>query len=115
METNSDLEVMGHTHFLRKGLKGGVVDYINTGFECVPIPGMEEKHKKMTFGVVNVENSKYVNAEVMAVIRTGNTFEIKNDNPPAAEIFVELAGDFSCHITVVNESDEDYVLDSKDN
>ncbi|MFT7604265.1 MAG: hypothetical protein ACI8VT_001839, partial [Saprospiraceae bacterium] len=42
METNSDLEVMGHTHFLRKGLKGGVVDYINTGFECVPIPGMEE-------------------------------------------------------------------------
>jgi UDP-2,3-diacylglucosamine pyrophosphatase LpxH len=84
-EKNADLVVMGHTHIPKRGLDEGVVDYINSGFECVPTPDMK-KGQKMTYSIITTENGKLVSSKskVMDIAEDGTS---SNDNPPKAMVF----------------------------
>ena len=106
MHLNVDLVVMGHTHFPKLGLEGGIMKYMNTGFECVPSPDMPKQ--KMTYGVVTTGDGQPPKAELFAVTDQNNNYTISSDNPGQAKLISSAsAGDYSCYITVVNDSGED--------
>ena len=104
----ADLVVMGHTHIPRAGLEGDIANYLNGGFECVPVPDMDSE--KITYSIVTTENGRPVASEVLAITQQGSQYQSSNDNPPKASVLGDLAHDYSCYITVENKSDEKYTL-----
>lgn len=107
-EHNADLVVMGHTHVPKLGLKGDISNYLNSGFECVSTPDMASN--KMTFSIITTEDGKYLSAEVNAITQQGDQYPISNDKLPKAPALGGAAEDYSCYITVENNSKEAYTL-----
>jgi UDP-2,3-diacylglucosamine pyrophosphatase LpxH len=107
-EYNANLVVMGHTHIPKAGLEGDIANYINSGFECVPTPDMQSS--KMTFSVVTTEDGALISSEVMAITMQGSQFLFNNDNPPKASVLGSASSDYSCYVTVQNNSTEQYNL-----
>ena len=106
LQMNVDLVVAGHTHHPKLGLKGGVVNYMNTGFECVPTPDM--KKQNMTFGVVTTEGSKPTKSEMFKVTENNGAYSIEGYNPGQDYVISEhSAGDFSCYVSIINDSGEE--------
>ncbi len=107
-EHDADLVVMGHTHIPKSGLEKDIANYMNSGFECVPSPDM--KSQRMTFSIVTTEEEKTASGEVLAVTQEGNDYVANNDNPPKAMVYGKDSHDYSCYITVDNQSNEEYEI-----
>jgi hypothetical protein len=46
--------IMGHTHKPVSGLKVAPANYVNSGFECVPVP---DKNDRFTLTIVDLETA----------------------------------------------------------
>ena len=110
-ENQAGLAVMGHTHVDKLGLKSNITNYMNTGFECVPVPELEKGEHHFNFGVVTTENG-VGEPQVKKVTKTSDgVFAVKPDSAPPAAILGENASDFSCYLTIQNKTDNTYVYD----
>ncbi len=113
MENVVDLVVMGHTHIPKAGIKDGISQYMNTGFECVASPDLPKKN--ITYGAVATDTGKPPTYKIMKVISQNDQYISKEDqNVSPVSPLGDLAKDYSCYITCENKSCEDYILDSHD-
>jgi len=102
LTSNSDLIVLGHTHFPKLGIKNGLVGYANNGFQCPSSPDMENTKKKqvVTFTVVDTDECE---ASVYMVAKgEGNSYQICNYSAPTDSVITSLSMDYSCYIIIDN-------------
>ncbi|MCB0641330.1 MAG: DUF4474 domain-containing protein [Phaeodactylibacter sp.] len=106
MHLNVDLVIMGHTHVPKLGLQDGIVNYMNTGFECVPVPDMSKQ--VITYGRITTTPGQAPKPELFSITKSNSSYTVKSDNPgPALLISEHSEGDYSCYITIENDSGEE--------
>ena len=105
------LIVMGHTHAPKDGLKGGYVNYINSGFECVPEPDMPKQAQ--TYSTVQTEDNEPKHWKVIKIVKDKDNYKFQDDDPGKDWVISSYAaGDFSCYITVENKTNHSFNLTS---
>jgi UDP-2,3-diacylglucosamine pyrophosphatase LpxH len=98
LEAGADLVVMGHTHKPVRGLDGGFIDYVNTGFDCPSRADIGSKHP--TFVEVDAQT---LTPRLKQVAARGGTHVIEDFNGAAAErIVYGPTADYSSYVTIDN-------------
>lgn len=97
LQTGSDLVVMGHTHKPVSGLEVAPANYVNSGYECVPVP---DKDDRFTLTVVDLETAV---AKLFTVTSSGGGLRVVPTNVPRMpSAILRPFLDFSCYVTVRN-------------
>lgn len=96
---NGQLMVMGHTHAPISGLKGSLVNYINSGFEC-PSKADMPPH---AFSFAVVDMGSLTTPDIMQVVcKSDRTFTINKCPAQTASIVIAPFMDYSCYVIVDN-------------
>ena len=111
LEHGADLVVMGHTHAPIGGLEDGLVDYVNSGFDCPSTPDRQREHDpvQVTFAVVDLgevtddDPDPRPSACVWAVDDDG----CHPIEAPTTRVVASPARDFSCYVILDNEDGSD--------
>jgi UDP-2,3-diacylglucosamine hydrolase len=101
MRTASDLAVMGHTHTPVAGVAVSPVNYVNSGFMCVPKP--DAPRTQFTFTQVDLEKAT---AQVLALVPAGGGYAVTPAKAPVMDsVILRGLDDYSCYVRVENRSD----------
>ncbi|MFZ0973243.1 MAG: metallophosphoesterase [Solirubrobacteraceae bacterium] len=93
LQTGSDLVIMGHTHKPVSGLKVAPCNYVNSGFECVPVP---DKDDRFTLTVVDLETAV---AKLFTVTGSG---VVPINVPRMDSAILSPFQDYSCYVGIQN-------------
>ncbi|MCB1352215.1 MAG: metallophosphoesterase [Rhodobacteraceae bacterium] len=98
IQNGYDLVVMGHTHVPIAGMTGGVINYVNSGFECPSVPDMGTQ--QISFAVIDRDTKQ----TTLLQARKSSSGPIEIVPCPAASVspVPPPAMDFSCYITIEN-------------
>ncbi|MFM6099638.1 MAG: metallophosphoesterase [Dolichospermum sp.] len=104
LNSNSDLIVLGHTHFPKLGIKNGLVGYANNGFQCPSSPDILKRKQVVNFTVVDTVKCE---ASVYMVAKgEGNSYGISIYPAPEDSVISEgmtpPSMDYSCYIIIDN-------------
>jgi UDP-2,3-diacylglucosamine pyrophosphatase LpxH len=100
LTSNSDLIVLGHTHFPKLGIKNGLVGYANNGFQCPSSPDILMGKQVVNFTVVDTDECE---ASVYMVAKgEGNSYQIYDYSAPTDSVITSLSMDYSCYIIIDN-------------
>ena len=97
LKSNSDLIVLGHTHFPKLGITNGLVKYANGGFECPSSPDLTKK--AFTFSVVDTDNCQAI---IHQVTKQNNTYQIVPFDASPDSVIAGTSMDYSCYIIIDN-------------
>jgi Calcineurin-like phosphoesterase len=98
MQTGSDLAVMGHTHKPIGGLQVSPVNYVNSGFECVPRP--DEPASRFTLTMIDLETGR---AEFFTVTPGPTGLRVIRTTAPWMFSAIQKPFlDFSCYVGIGN-------------
>ena len=106
----ADLVVMGHTHVPVGGLEAGLVDYVNTGFDCPSGPDMARPGdaQQVTFAVVDGAEAE---AQLWAVSADDGDLRCHPIEAPTQPVTLRPGTDYSCYVVVEHHAGEaDLVL-----
>ncbi|MBS9395474.1 MAG: hypothetical protein HEQ29_20915 [Dolichospermum sp. LBC05a] len=112
LTSNSDLIVLGHTHFPKLGIKNGLVGYANNGFQCPSSPDILMGKQVVNFTVVDTDECE---ASVYMVAKgEGNSYQIHDYSAPKDSVISEgirpPSMDYSCYI-IIDNTNGNSVLD----
>lgn len=100
LQTGSDLAVMGHTHKPVSGLQVSPVNYVNSGFECVPIP--DEPGSRFTLTMIDLETAR---AQLFTVTGSTGAFRVVATTVPSMSSVIQKPFlDFSCYVGIGNRA-----------
>ncbi|WP_287169904.1 MULTISPECIES: metallophosphoesterase [unclassified Microcystis] len=100
LECGADLVVMGHTHTPISGLKKGLIQYVNSGFECPSKPDIGKQHVNF----IEIDTDSYQGA-IFKVVNQQGSYQIEADSAEQTSVIIPgLSQDYSCYITVENQS-----------
>src|SRR5262249_30579930 len=100
LEAGAELVVFGHSHTPIGGLKGGFIDYANTGFECPSRPDLGRKHP--TFLEIDLETLK---PHLKQVVFSGGSHSIEDFAGAGTDSIVYgPTMDFSTYVEIDNRS-----------
>jgi hypothetical protein len=106
LQHGADLVVMGHTHAPIGGLDDGMVEYVNSGFDCPSTPDQQRDHDpvQVTFAVVDLGEATDRDPEPRP---TGRVWAVGDDgcrpiDAPTTKVTAAPAQDFSCYVTLDN-------------
>lgn len=99
-----ELVVMGHTHVPIDGLDDGMLEYVNTGFDCPSGPDLsrDADPQQVTFAVIELTDDE-PRGTVWAVERDESQDLVCHPiEAPATSVVNSRGTDFSCYIEVDN-------------
>lgn len=99
LECGADLVVMGHTHIPKLGLKDGLIQYVNSGFECPSRPDIGKKSP--TFTEIDINS---FDAKVLQITNRNGLFQIEPYPADKDVVIAPWSLDYSCYVIVDNTS-----------
>lgn len=104
--------VTGHTHIPKLQIEEGAIKYVNTGFECAPVPHLQNNKAQFTFAVISKpEADHHPTMTMYRVEKEGsNSYDVKETEAPKDKVVFYGSVDFSCYVRIDNDTDQPMVL-----
>ncbi|KAB8141379.1 hypothetical protein F8S13_20000 [Chloroflexia bacterium SDU3-3] len=102
-ERNQARAIMGHTHVPKVGIQHSACDYVNNGFECPSTPDISAGQTHWNFTEVAGDGTM----SLRQVAHRNGSYLIEPASAPPDTIVYSPFMDFSCYISIVNNSGGD--------